>query len=163
MLASKLLAAIPPPPAPRADAIQAFIAAHPERFAERRMMTVDTLSFASASDPVSAGLTWDDLERRLQTAKIPHVRDSHAVPAWDVQPKLMAALDAASADGLVALHDGDQVTVYRRTGLDPSPLLGEVAAIEARTELQKQARDRQVEELVRGLRRTHKVQTRAAG
>ena len=156
-LASALLAATPLPATPTQAEIEGYIARHPDAFSARRRLIVQAVSFAAEADPVSSGVSWEDLERRLQAARLPHRRDDYVFTTADAPPPLRAALPSAVVGGLISVAGGGFVTVYRVMSIEPSPVEGPAAVIAARAELDRAAREAQIAHLLDALRHTHRV------
>ena len=162
-LAAAFLATLPPPAPPAQAVIDAHIAQRPEAFSQRRRFILEGLSFAAAADPVSSGLSWEDLQSKLQSARIPHRHDAYVYTSADAPAQLRRALSSTSVGALISVTGGGQVDVYRVLSIDPAPLEGGAAVIEARHELERASRDAQIAALLNALKRSHSVQRSHTG
>ena len=156
-LASALLAQLPAPAQPSQGDLEAYIARRPEAFAQRRRIIVEAVSFASIADPLSSGVSWDDLMRRLQTSRLPHREDAYVFTTGDAPAPLRAALPTAVVGRLISVSGGGFVTVYRVDAVEPAPLSGQAAIIDARIAIEHEARELQVAHFIEALSRSHRV------
>jgi hypothetical protein len=140
-LQEKLAAA--PPPASRAQAL-AFMGAHPDLFAQRKIFTLDQIRLAPPSDPgllkALSGLTsLDQIAGALAQSKTPFQRDTARLDAIGAAPTLVEALTKAPPGQLFVLPQGPILSINQIKATRVEPFSGEQAIAYAQKLLTTQA------------------------
>ncbi len=136
------LAAAPPPPT-RAQAL-AFMGAHPDLFAQRKIFALDQIRLAPPSDPALlkalSGLTsLDQIVAALSQSKTPFQRDTAQLDAVGAAPALVDALVKAPAGQLFVLPQGAILSINQIKATRVEPFTGEPAIAYAQKVLTSQA------------------------
>jgi EpsD family peptidyl-prolyl cis-trans isomerase len=140
-LQEKLAAA--PPPTTRAQAL-AFMGAHPDLFAQRKIFALDQIRLAPPSDPnllkALSGLTsLDQIAGALAQSKTPFQRDTAQLDAVGAAPNLVEALVKAPPGQLFVLPQGAILSINQIKAVRVEPFSGEPAIAYAQKVLSTQA------------------------
>jgi EpsD family peptidyl-prolyl cis-trans isomerase len=140
-LQEKLAAA--PPPTTRAQAM-AFMGAHPDLFAQRKIFVLDQIRMAPPSDPTLlkalSGLTsLDQIAVALAQSKTPFQRDTAQLDAIGAAPALVEALAKAPPGQLFVLPQGAILSINQIKATRVEPFAGEPAITYAQKILTTQA------------------------
>lgn len=140
-LQEKMAAA--PPPITRAQAM-AFMGAHPDLFAQRKIFSLDQIRLAPPSDPsllkALSGLTsLDQIAAALSQAKTPFQRDTAQLDAVGAAPALVEALAKAPPRQLFVLPQGPILSINQIKATRIEPFTGEPAIAYAQKILTTQA------------------------
>jgi len=140
-LQQKLAAA--PAPTTRAEAL-AFMGAHPDLFAARKIFTLDQIRLAPPSDPsllkALSGLTsLDQIAAALAQSKTPFQRDTAQLDAVSAAPALVEALAKAPPGQLFVLPQGAILSINQIKAARVEPFAGEPAIAYAQKVLSSQA------------------------
>jgi len=140
-LQQKLAAA--PKPMTRAQAL-AFMGAHPDLFAARKIFTLDQIRLAPPSDPsllkALSGLTsLDQIAAALAQSKTPFQRDTAQLDAVGAAPALVEALAKAPPGQLFVLPQGAILSINQIKSTRIQPFAGEPAIAYAQKVLTTQA------------------------
>jgi len=120
-----------PPPASRTQAL-AFMAGHPDLFAQRKIFTLDQIRLAPPSDPgllkALSGLTsLDQIAAALAQSKTPFQRDTAQLDAIGAAPALVEALTKAPPGQLFVLPQGPILSINQIKATRVEPFSGEPA------------------------------------
>jgi hypothetical protein len=132
-----------PPPTTRAEAL-AFMGAHPDLFAARKIFTLDQIRLAPPADPALlkalSGLTsLDQIAAALAQSKTPFQRDTAQLDAVDAAPALVEALAKAPPGQLFVLPQGAILSINQIKATRIEPFAGEPAIAYAQKVLTTQA------------------------
>jgi EpsD family peptidyl-prolyl cis-trans isomerase len=132
-----------PPPTTRAAAM-AFMGAHPDLFAQRKIFTLDQIRLAPPSDPALlkalSGLTsLDQIAAALAQSKTPFQRDTAQLDAVGAAPALVEALAKAPPGQLFVLPQGAILSINQIKATRTEPFTGEPAIAYAQKVLTTQA------------------------
>ena len=161
LLASGALRALPSPPAPSAAEIAAFIAAHPERFAERQRWLLNELRYPASRAPDLAGATLEEAKAKLEAARQPYQPLTISSLAPDVPAPLQHALSVTPQGRMAVWCIGGGCTAIAISASEAAPVDADMAQTAARTALLTAARERQVRLLVNQLRARESVRLQA--
>ena len=151
VLTSELIRDLPPPASPSPEQINGFIAAHPERFAQRRRLQLEELSYRAAGAPAVQELSFEQARSALTAAGVPFQVFATSVIVADLPPALQHAL-AASGGTVASWRDGDVITDYNVVSSEPAPVVGDAATVSAGETLRTASREAQIRSLIGRLR-----------
>ena len=152
VLATGLIRALPAPSAPTPAKADAFIAAHPERFAERKRLVLDELQYRVQRPLELEGSSFEDAQAKLAAAAVRfRVFQTQTIGA-DLPTDLQRALAATPSGRVAVWRDGDVYTAVGVAAVDPAPLTGAAAQRFATEALATAGRERQVRDLIARLR-----------
>ena len=163
LLASGVVHALPSPPAPTPFDIQAYLVAHPERFAQRQRWLLNELQYAASRAPDVAGATVDEARARLDAAHAPFQAFKASSFSGDLPLALQHALSVTPPGRLAVWCAAGLCTAIGVEASEAAPLEGALAQIAAREALEREARERQVKALVDQLRAREHVRLQPAG
>lgn len=128
LLAAKLAGAAAQP---SAEKIAAYMAQHPEAFAERKLYVVDRILLTQPKEPLKVRAELDSLdqiETVLQSQKIKFRRSQTVVDTASAPPELASRLAQFPPNQLFEVQTGDTVSINEIREVRRSPLVGPAAA-----------------------------------
>jgi EpsD family peptidyl-prolyl cis-trans isomerase len=113
--------------------IDNYIANNPLKFANRKLLSVEQISFPLAAN--SQGLldatkdlkTLDEVDQKLTSMGVQHGRSAGAISSGDLSQDLLDKIDAKQPDDIFFIRAGANGVFFKVTGQEPKPLEGEVA------------------------------------
>ena len=122
-------------PAPNADEAQQYIDAHPDSFAQRKIIGFDAVRFSSSDPSLQDALkpltTLDQVKALLDSRKIPYQPASGQVDALTADPQFVAALLKLKSTDVFAMPTGGGWTVGAVRDVKVEPVTGQPAVARA--------------------------------
>ena len=139
-LEAKIAAQVPPPTREEAES---FMAAHPDSFAERKILDVDQIRIARPSDssvlkamePIH---TMSDMEGLLNQNKISFQRGVAKFDALSADPRLIQTIEKMPANEIFVLPSANIVVISQVRDTHVMPFTGEQAITYAQQYLRRQ-------------------------
>jgi EpsD family peptidyl-prolyl cis-trans isomerase len=114
----------------RADG-EAYIAAHPEKFANRKIFVLDQIVAASSKlkpDQVKAAKTMSDVESLLQQAGAPYEKTISTVDSLTADPRLVAAIQKIGSDDVFIVPQAGGALLFNHLmDTQAAPFVGDPA------------------------------------
>jgi EpsD family peptidyl-prolyl cis-trans isomerase len=144
--------------------IERYIAAHPAKFAQRQVLTVEQIRFALG--PGTKGLleankemkTMDEIDRKLTSNGVPHTRAESALSETEIPGDLAKAIENRKPNEVFYGHAGRTGIYFRIKDEELNPLAGEAAASLALQALKTDALKAQIDATTEAARRVTKFQ-----
>jgi hypothetical protein len=160
VIAAKLGAAAP---APSPDEIDAFIAAHPEAFKDRKFLILDQIQFKNPGSNLSltaasAAKSMDLVQQTIVAAKIPFQRGLSIIDTTGAPPAVVKQLLALSPGEIYQILSGPNVVEGQIVQIRQIPLAGPAAAEIAGQMLRNERGQAIVQQRLAALRKAAKIQ-----
>ena len=121
--------------------IDAYIQAHPDKFANRKIFQIEQVSFAPQKDMelLAAATrdfkTMDQVEVKLNDLGIKYSRGPAALDSATLPPEMLKPLEARKADDIFFVRSRTSVSYFKVVSADERPLTGDQASQLAKREL----------------------------
>jgi EpsD family peptidyl-prolyl cis-trans isomerase len=125
--------------------IDNYIANNPLKFANRRVVLVEQISFPFSStspaliDATREMKTLDEVDQKLTGMGVQHGRSAGAISSGDLPQELLNQITTKQADDIFFIRSGANGVFFKVTGQEAKPLEGEAAINAARQYLQQDA------------------------
>lgn len=114
--------------------IENYIAMHPSKFADRKIFSIEQITFRLGSDsrPVidasKTAKSLDEVDLQLTSVGIAHDRQFGMLSSSDLSEELMASIEAKKAQDVFFVHAGQNGVFFKINDEEPRPLAGDGAA-----------------------------------
>lgn len=121
--------------------IDAYVQAHPGRFANRKVFQIEQVSFPPQMDMESIAAatkdfkTIDQVEGKLHDLGVKYSRGPAMLDSATLPPEMLKPLDARKADDIFFLRSRTSASFFKVASADEKPLTGDQAAQFAKREL----------------------------
>jgi len=130
--------------------IDRYIAANPQRFSDRNMLTVDQIQFAlgpnirEVLDANKAATSLDDIDKKLASMEILHTRSVGELSQGELPENLARVLQKRKTDEVFFGRSGPNGTYFKVKSAESRPLEGEAAVTLARRHLETESVNSQI-------------------
>lgn len=137
--------------APDRESAEAYIAKHPELFAERKFYVIDQIQFPMPSNPdliqaMEPLKTLDQIEQLLSQRSVEYRRAPTSVDTLQMPPPLIAAINKLPAGEVFILPSGGVVTANQIKESRATPFIGEQAISYAQQRVRSEQAGKLVEQ-----------------
>jgi EpsD family peptidyl-prolyl cis-trans isomerase len=121
--------------------IDAYIQAHPERFAKRQVFQIEQATFPPQKDMDSLAAatkdfkTMDQVEAKLKDLGIKYSRGPAALDGATLPPEMLKPLEARKPDDIFFIRSRNSASFFKVLSADDAPLTGEQANAFAKREI----------------------------
>ena len=150
-------------PAPSPDEVDAFIAAHPEAFKDRKFLVLDQIQFKNPGSNLSltaaaAAKSMDLVQQTIVAAKIPFQRGLSVIDTTGAPAAVVKQLLALSPGEIYQIVAGANVVEGQIVQMRPIPLTGPAAKEVAAQMLRNERGHTIVQQRLAALRKASKIQ-----
>jgi EpsD family peptidyl-prolyl cis-trans isomerase len=149
-------------PVPSDREVDTYIAAHPEKFANREAWDLDQTAYQTPTDPaitkeIHGAKTVDQLVSVLQAHKIPFTKQKSRVDTAMVPAEIYAKLNSMAPGEPFFIAFGNRSVSSSITGREPHPLTGDQAKPVAVDAIRKTQATSSIQNMLKSLKSSAKV------